>query len=131
MKTYKVNAINSIKKLERLGFQGIDASLEESLFEYYMVWKVMEDQSLFVVHATPATWGLDHESMEFDTTSIEERDIDYWMTPENVKSVSSFVGATPEEWKTRDLQDRLFDLISYFGSENILGSSYGGFKVKK
>lgn len=42
------NDLNSIKKLKEQGWAGIDASLEISLFEYGLVWKIEGDEIGFI-----------------------------------------------------------------------------------
>ena len=39
-------------------------------------------------------------------------------------NVYSFVGLSEQEFHSRDLPSKIYDLFQYFGSENIFGSTY-------
>jgi len=126
----RVENLDSIEKLRKAGFRGIDASLEISLFEYNMVWKDLGDGQWLFVHATPNTSGLpDDDDMEFDSTPMSEQDLE-WIE-DKLYDIASHTGVAIGEWKSQPFCDRIYDAVSYLGFENIFGSSYGGFKIEK
>ena len=130
MKNYSVNEINSIAKLRDLGFEGVDANLEESLFEYGMVWKEGEYEGEWLfVHATPQTCGLPiNDDKKFDSTPMTEQDLS-WLNEKQIKGIANYAGMTVEEWKEIPFYQRIHDAVNYFGFEAIFGSSYGGFNI--
>lgn len=61
--------LSSIALLEAQGFEGPDASLEISLFEYGIAWRVMETETLFIY---AIKWeGMDDEATRFDRASLK------------------------------------------------------------
>jgi hypothetical protein len=47
-------------------------------------------------------------------------------------SFLSTMGARREEWDAQPFAIRIFDLLNYYGYENIFGSSHwGGFKIER
>ena len=48
-----VNRLNTLSKLETEGFEGIDATLSISLFEYGLIWRELaETNEILFVHKT-------------------------------------------------------------------------------
>lgn len=130
MERYPIEAIDSVSKISKLGFTGIDISIEESLFEYGMVWKECEDGELLFIHANPNQFKcVSDEELEFDTTYMNESDISLSLL--NKSKFYSFMGISKSEWSKYPLGTRISDLSSYYGFEDVFGSSYGGFKIKK
>jgi len=115
------NALDSISKLEAAGFTGPDASLDESLFEYGIAYKVTDDEILFIYGTQ---YGYD-EYIRFDRCTIntdiniaEEYD---WA---DLKAVQSSNGYSTKDWNTLPLEQKITDLLRYYGYENLFGSSY-------
>ena len=115
------NALDSISKLEAAGFTGPDASLDESLFEYGIAYKVTDDEILFIYGTQ---YGHD-EYIRFDRCTIntdiniaEEYD---WA---DLKAVQSVNGYSTKDWNTLPLEQKITDLLRYYGYENVFGSSY-------
>ena len=115
------NALDSISKLEVAGFTGPDASLDESLFEYGIAYKVTDDEILFIYGTQ---YGYD-EYIRFDRCTIntdiniaEEYD---WA---DLKAVQSVNGYSTKDWNTLPLEQKITDLLRYYGYENVFGSSY-------
>ena len=106
---------------------GTDADIETSLFEYGVVAKQPENRDYpdewFVLFNVGGT-------NKFDTGWIRETEIDAivegkeWADSSDIERFLSYVGQSEEEWKKLPFVSKLSDLISYWGQENILGSSY-------
>lgn len=116
-----------MKTIQKLTFSGIDASKEISLLEYGLL---VSDQlhldgsnTRFVVYRI--------NENHFDCGHISEEEINGYVfgkefpNDEDIASFLSFVGEfKPEEWAKFTFQTKLHDLFSYWGYENIMGTSY-------
>lgn len=123
------DTLNSIPKLERAGFNGPDASLDVSLFDYGLAYKVTNDEILFI-------YGIQYgynEYIRFDSCTIKtdiniQEEYDWADLP----AVHSTMGYSDIDWNALPLQQKITDLLNYYGYENIFGSSYWeGFEIKK
>lgn len=86
--------------LERCGYKGIDASMEESIFEYDMVIKYDED----INHLNTILCYNDGMSpMKFDYTDIRKNDI-LEAIEEQEKAFFEYIGQSKEEYK-RDCEE--------------------------
>ena len=115
------DTLDSISKLEKAGFTGPDASLDESLFEYGIAYKVTDDEILFIYGTQ---YGYD-EYIRFDRCTINT-DIDIakeydWA---DLKAVQSVNGYSTKDWNTLPLEQKITDLLRYYGYDNLFGSSY-------
>ena len=110
-------------KLEKKGFEGIDVNLEISLFEYGMIARDKGNE-LQVIYVTE--W-IDFEKPKyFDVSYISFDGLnsiinDSWF---DKKEFLDFLGITETEFKESPKIMMLYNYISYYGTENILGSSY-------
>lgn len=121
------------KRVIKESWEGVDGDLETSLFEYGFVAKQRPDKDYsdewFVLYNA----GRDN----FDTGHIRESELDNiilgkeWADEEDINSFLDFVGSDKESWLTSGFINKLSDLISYWGVENIMGSSYGGFSKEE
>ena len=111
-------------------FNGIDASLDISLFEYGLIWKRIGKDYKFI-------YGVGFDK---DCAEVNYNQFDYAFLPIDVDildeyswadftGVLSFVGMSMDEWLKMPLPQKIFDLISYYGYEEIFGSNYGGFNI--
>ena len=119
---------------EKNGWEGPDACLEISLFEYGVIWKRTEQGIIFIYLISEekgkvATnwvviplnkkveelyrWIFNHDKLE------NERD-----TTEMVESFISYMGEDLDQWKSGSLEYQIYDLTCYFGKENIFGDCY-------
>lgn len=125
-----VNRLDSIKKLKREGFEGTDASLAESLFEYGMVWRKLTEAERMELDktATPnqAEWLFIYRTggKRFDRTSIAECDPFKEWNWVKWESFFAYLGTTKEEWLEMPFPFQVENLVSYHGYEEIFGSSY-------
>jgi len=124
--------MQTIEKLQAEGFEGVDISLDISLFEYGIAWKHdTEEKEVKVYYGiktndqgnyTKFDWASFHDSidciLEFDWVNWDE--------------FLSFIGSDFADWDNQVLGQKLFDLFNYYGNENIFGSSYTeGFEIAK
>lgn len=106
-------------------FAGVDISLEISLFEHGFIARPhtedYEDE-YFVVYKK--------QEEKFDTAYLQESFLNNliggkeWADDDDIVSFLSCVDSTKEEWLKTGFCNKLSDCLSYWGGENILGSSY-------
>ena len=127
--TYTAEELNSIAKLEALEFEGIDADLEESLFEYGMIWKKVEEGGWLFIHVTPHTYGLPkRDGLRFDSTPMDEQSLS-WMSLTQEEEIAQYADMKVDEWKEMPFCQRVHDAVGYFGVGEIFGESYGDFSI--
>jgi hypothetical protein len=127
-----VENLTSIPLLEAQGWRGIDASLEISVFEYDFAWRELDkpdeygDDHVFL-------YRVRHAPLEFDCLSMKSsQDLRQEYAWVDWISFLSTMGASHEEWDAQPFAIRIFDLLNYYGYENIFGSSHwGGFKIER
>lgn len=124
-----VNLLNSISKLEELGFVGADASLVESLFEYNLVWLEREEEGdvLFI-------YPIKHEPKRFSRTSFDKNTDVFeefdWVDWSTNRSFLAFIGLTREEFAELPLAHQINELHAYYGWQEIFGDDYWeGFRI--
>lgn len=103
---------------------GPDVSLEISLGEYGFAWERKADEIVFY-------YGMEYDDDEgftgFDWASIPTNcDVFVEYDWANFHDVCCTNGITTEEWKLYPLERQIEDLLRYYGSENIFGTSYLG-----
>lgn len=113
------------------GYSGTDANLETSLYEYGLIWiKGAEghEKDFHFIYGV----GLDQEGnynkfdwadVSIDTDPEKEWDFVEW------EKVGEFVGMSKEEFLKQSIPFIVYDLIAYYGCENIFGSSYDPFDI--
>lgn len=135
-----VDSLNSIEKLENLGFKGRDASLSISLGEYRIagltyetvkyeenLWKVLIVYSLDNGYFDRAT---------YDASTDVEREWNWiFENDRNRDSLSDYLSGTEETiedfLKWDSLYKKIEVLFDIFGYENIFGTTYGpGFQIE-
>jgi hypothetical protein len=117
------------KSVIKESWEGVDGDLETSLFEYGFVAKQRPNKDYsdewFILYDA----GRDN----FDTGHIRESELNNillgkdWADEDDILQFLSFVGSDLEDWLQTSFVNKLSDMISYWGVENIMGSSYGGF----
>lgn len=123
---HHVENLNALGRLEAQGFVGLDASLEESLFEYGLAWRDIGDEWLFVYAHPSIENRFDRCALPKNTDPAKEWDWVQW------GEIYSFTGMSETDWKALPLPEQVSDLISYHGVENVFGSSYWeGFEVAR
>lgn len=111
------------------GYTGIDVSNEISLFEYGLLWKLVNknlQEYKFVYGINQAEFDGEICYTEFDYGYINRKDF-ITLCNENwfkIDSVLSYTGIDSKEEFISNFPYSVFDAIQYHGCENIFGSSY-------
>ena len=126
-----VNNMNTIKKLEILGYEGVDVDLATSLFEYGMVWRVGEVETVFIYGIEIRENNSECEYGRFDRCSfVNETDVEFEFDWAAFPDVHDSVGATKEQWSKFPLTQKICDLRSHYGFVNVFGpSNWTGFEI--
>ena len=109
---------------EKKNFEGVDANLEISLFEYGLIGQKQSDpQEYFCIYATSYSENSnDFEAFKFDKGYITENDL-IDILEYGKKGFLSFVGLNLSNWKKQSFISKVNDLIQYFGRLNVFGDS--------
>lgn len=114
----------TIPVLEKDGYTGTDASLAECLFEYGMAWKDDGKDWRFIYRHPVLRNAFDWACIAKDTTPEREWD---WV---NWDDVARCNGVSRAEFLAQSIPVIAFDLVNYYGTENVFGSSYTeGFQI--
>ena len=120
----------NISKYVSRKFSGVDVNLEISLLEYGLIWKeykravpkkgITRGEVLFIVgtgwdDAEQTYTGTDYAYI----TKAEVLD-ETWI---NWTEVANYIGATTKELREQDCGQLVYDLIGYYGAEEVLGVS--------
>ena len=122
-----------IKEYERRGFEGGDANLETSLYEYGLIWKkfkravpkypCVKGEHLFIAVQRMDTGDgikLCMNSGWIDPARLPiEEEFDWVDWPD----VLNFCDQTMEEFKSMDFGMQVFALTNYYGPDNTIGST--------
>lgn len=121
-----------LTELESQGFEGIDASLETSLFEYGIAWKEKENGEFHFYYGAGIheVDGTEYEFNLFDWSDMSREDFIDMLDSEwfELDKVLSSNGMTRDEM-IDSFPYSVFDCIQYYGIENVMGSSYYPFKI--
>jgi hypothetical protein len=114
------------------GYTGTDASLEVSLFEYGLIWaqglEGHEKDYHFIYGVDVDGEGnynlFDWADIPVDCDPEKEWDFVEW------DKVAEFAGyKNKAEFLKQSIPMIVFDLIAYYGCDNVFGSSYYPFKI--
>lgn len=107
--------------MKNLTFTGVDVDLETSLLEYGILVsnEVHEDGS--GTHFVVYRYGLG-----FGTSHISEKEVNKLLNESWFDKMRflSFVGMTETEFIGTPLVHKIFDMIQYYGPDNIVGTTY-------
>jgi len=134
--------MKTIRYFARLGFDGSDASLAESLFEYRLIWRQIK--RLHAKHRQdPKNYPVGE--WEFVAPSLHVKGLysyfwfkdglDFkhefnWVSENQWAGFLDWLGMTWKEWSELSFPQRIEDMIGYFGQIEILGDDYGrGFHI--
>lgn len=126
-----IERFNTMKKFNMNNIEGMDASIEESLFCYGLAWILSDDKTeykfYYGVHAdSDGNFDLfDVGFLNADTDVRREFDN---LISDDFKAVSEFSGLTIEEFLTQDLPFIIFTLLQYYGYPNVFGDCYSQYK---
>lgn len=119
----------TLAKLERLGFEGSDASLEISLFDYGMAWVEKDGEYHFIFAVDIVQGRFDNGTFPVGTDWKKEFG---WMNPADIARFLDTNGVSEEEFSSYPFTQQVYDLTNYWGWENIFGGCYyEGFYIFK
>jgi hypothetical protein len=115
-------------------YNGVDADLATSLYEYGLIWakgiEGHENDYHFIYGVTTDDAGnynlFDWADIAIDTDIKAEYN---WISENDWQHVLSSVDMDEKEFFSMPLPWIINDLISYYGHENIMGSSYYPFTI--
>ncbi len=119
------------------GFDGVDIDLFTSLYDYGLIWKRQWDKETkkwgykFIYGVSTEVINHDVLYYEFDYGFVSE-DVDRkseWNFAD-FKAVANWAGMTESELLEEPLPLFVYDMIGYYGYEEIFGSSYYPFEIK-
>ena len=114
--TTNTDDLNSIAKLEALGYKGPDVSLDISLTEYDLVWLVGATETVFI-------YSIGHGRFDRCTLSNDVIVRTEWNWVD-FDALCTFTGLDKDEFFAMPLPFIVFDLLNEYGYENVFGSSY-------
>lgn len=118
----------TIEDLENQGYEGSDADLATSLFEYGLIWKHVDGEYKFIYKINSANDRFSWASYSDKTDPFKEWD--WALEDDNLASLLSYIDTSVETLKSLPLPQLVYTLYSMYGSEEIFGTDYdGGFKV--
>ncbi len=101
-------------------FEGQDVSIDISLKEYGVAWQVLGSKTKFV-------YGVEWNGSKGEFTAFDhcffDSDIDVFSDFDWVEfdSIYSYTGLSADQWKELPMPQKITDLLSYYGRENIFG----------
>ena len=101
--------------------EGPDADIEISLKDYGIAWEIGETDTRFyygIAYDGEEYITFDWADLENDLDVLKEYD---WV---EFEEIMSFVGMELTEWEKTPLVYKIRDLMGYYGTENIFGSTY-------
>ena len=101
--------------------EGPDISIEISLKEYGIAWKIGETETRFYYgtkHSGEEYTGFDWGCLE---NNVDVKDEYNWA---NFQEVADFTGMSLKDWEDTPLTGKIQDLQHYYGMENVFGGSY-------
>jgi len=111
------------------GWQGTDACLETSLFEYGLIWKEDKDSGTVRFIYTAPQWGGNERRVLTDWAEERadtdvEKEWDWAFTADNAARFLDSTGITLEEFRRIPFPYQVAELVRYWGTVEIFGESY-------
>lgn len=120
---------DTLETMQAEGYQGPDASLNESLVEYGLAWKEDDGDLLFIYRHPYKEHRFDWGRVRLGTDVFKEWD--WALRDEKLDSFLSFFGTTIEYFKALPLTQQVYDLFSHWGPLEIFGESYNeGYRIE-
>lgn len=119
--------MKTIEEMEKDGYEGTDAGLDISLYEYGMAWKADGEDYRFIYGVGVKE---NSEYYLFDWGCIAKN-----INPEkewdfaDFNAVAKCCGMKKADFLKQPLPFIVYDLVMYYGHENIFGSSYYPFEI--
>lgn len=114
--------IQSFKSLKDLKFEGPDADLDESLFNYGIIWAEEETDYVFIYRIygenTDKEIHIGVDRFKKDTDVHKEFS---WC---DFEKLLNHLGTSKDEWGEYPLPVKISDIARYHGAENAFGTEY-------
>lgn len=121
-----VERLNTFQKLAVEGFEGTDANLRVSLEEYFLAWKKVGDEYLFIYNLGNNHY--DRVTMKADLDVYKEFN---WIKKDDWEKFYDSFDTTDARFYNLPLPRKIADLLLHYGRLNIFGESYWeGFEIK-
>lgn len=126
----------TLSELERAGYEGCDVSLEISLFEYGLIWKKFSRKTTggFKKGEYRFIYGANHNGREYTgfgwagnvhETTNPKREWN-WV---NWEEAANYTGFSVRDFLQRPVHEIVYDLLCFYGYENVFGPTYHEFSV--
>ena len=106
-------------------YKGIDADLETSLEEYGFVARPITvdypDEYFVIYKMGENEYGSGHIRVSELDALVNGTE---WASDDDINSMLETVGSSKEEWMSLPFESKFNDLISYWGTENVMGTDY-------
>jgi hypothetical protein len=122
--THNKKGILKMNETIKETIEGIDVSVETSLFEYGIAWVERDTEYHFIYKVSDSPMQFDWADISKDIDIKKEFD---WA---DFNAVYSFTGMSESDFLEMPLTQQIFDLVSYYGYENVFGSCYGGIDLE-
>jgi hypothetical protein len=117
-----------IDEIKKENYQGCDASLDTSLFEYGLAVKTNDDGTYDIIYGVESDEG---QYVKFEIYSqYSESDFPSDMGWFQVSDVARFSGLTEDEYLKQPMLMRLSDAVAYYGYNNMFGETYSSFEIE-
>jgi hypothetical protein len=103
-------------------YEGVDGSLEVSLYEYGLIWKTIDNEEYKFIYGV----DIDDKGFynKFDYAYLSKKDfVDIFNDWGNKSDIESFTGEKFDTW-IESFPHCVFDMLGYYGCYNVFGSSY-------
>ena len=122
----------TLLKLKKQGYEGTDADIGISLYEYGIIWKLIKEDNEYRFYFKTNGEETARKCL-FDWSTIgagiDIWDEFNWIEEKDKISLLSFLGMTEDEFNGQSLPYKINDLVKYFGIANVFGDSSYSFPI--
>lgn len=118
----------TLEDYEKEGYQGQDASLDISLYEYGLIWKQEKDDIKFIYGIGTGFPDGNYNKFDYGFVPINVNPKEEWNWA-NWDELADHESMFVDELLEMQLPDLVNALVSYYGYENVFGTSTGGFEI--
>ena len=119
MKNLKLSDLNE--------YSGIDKSNEISLYEYGLLCKINDLNDIHCYYGIGSDNGSNYNT--FDCSELSKHEIIGLFNELDKPGLLSYTGLTEDQFLAEDPIHQIYNLLNYFGYENIFGSCYSSFEI--
>ena len=121
--------MRTLTTYESEGYEGIDASLAISLYDYGLIWKEDDTKGSYLcIYGVEANGKGGYNTFDYAYISMEDLAGESWI---NWEALSDYAGADVLEAVKANDPAALYDILSYYGCENVFGASYAQFTISE